>query len=210
MVVRFEVDAYVSLPAPSMVSSKTKGDKMTLRSSSGVNRRHRPGDISSSLSDYHRVMPQGHTPQSLVKIIHAGTLVPQSSILEIKSTILENVSSIKSKSYTQLFFSQTPHLYIGGHVSGQFRRILECSVTEGDFEEQHDKLMKSGALQKLVVALRRIQELVKKEGKGGRLALIFEEKRLRVYQRDAGSGGNSLPKDIVARFEVGREDSDVR
>lgn len=200
MVVRFEVDGYISLHPP-----PTADVKRVRRSSSRAKLKHLPAYIPRSSSEYH-----GVTPQSLVKVVHAGIVIPQSSLLEIKSSRLGKVCSMKSKSYAQLFFSQTPHLHIGGHVSGEFRRILECSVAEGELEAQHERLMKSGALQRLVVALRRIQEIARKEGKGRRLALVFEGKILRVYEKDVKGGGSSLPEEIVARFKVGTEGSDFR
>lgn len=113
------------------------------------------------------------------------------------------MSSKKTESYSQLFFSQTPHLYVAGHTGGMFSDIEKNDVSKGDLAGQHDTLLlKNGALKRLIVALRRIQELVRREGKGRSLTLVFEEKTLQVYQRTGGSGGGLLPDDAITRFEV--------
>lgn len=198
MVVRCEVDAYIE-PPPPPTSSSQDTDTSQPGSPRSQQRRGYADDYSST--DLPTTSSSGSSQSvGLVKVIQGGILIPQSNILEIKSCALQKILLKKSGTYPQLFFSQTPHLYIGGHVHGVFSEIMKNDVSKGDFARQHDALVKYGALKKLIVALREIQELVRKKGKAGGLTLIFEKKTLRVYQRDAGSGGSLLPADILKRF----------
>lgn len=188
MVVRFEVDAFI--PESSLSSSLSTTTPSKIRT---------PG-ASTARS------PQPSTPQrekSIIKVINDGVPVSQSRILELKTCTFGNAMRTKNKAYPQLFFSQTPHLYIGKHVKGCFSEITKCDISVGDFNKQHKILVKSGALKKLVVVLRNIQEIVRKGGKEGNLTLIFEKKALKVYDRVTlkGASMDLLPKEIVARFE---------
>lgn len=204
MVVRFEVDAYVEPPRPPLPPSQVS--QSSPRSSSRSRNRRRYSQAKLSASATQPPIGSAHNPSQstqLVNVTYGGTSIPQSSILEIKTCLLSKMSSKKSDSYPQLFFSQTPHLYIAGHTNGLFSDIKKNAVSQGDLEIQHDALMNSGVLKRLVVALRRIQERVRREGKRGRLTLIYEAKTLRIYQRSAGSRGSLLPEDIIARFQVG-------
>lgn len=201
MVVRFEVDAYMELPpTPTPPHQISQGSQSS--SSRPRNRRRKHSTKTNAPAS----QPQSNSNQSaqLVKVIHGGTCIPhQSSIIEIKTCLLSKMSSKKSESYPQLFFSQTPHLYVAGHTGGMFSEIDKNDVSKGDLVGQHDTLLwKNGALKRLIVALRRIRELVRREGQGRRLTLVFEAKVLRVYQRTGGSGGGLLPEDVIARFEV--------
>lgn len=215
MVVRFEVDAYVAPPSPPQVSRKThssrsaaKATQQQSRSESrrlagkGSNARPRTTNAPSGVSSPSQNQSQS-LAHSLVRVVDGGTLVPQSSLLELKTCSLNKMTLKKSKAFPQLFFSRTPYLYIGGHVDGRFSEILQTDVSAGDLQRQHDALVTSGALKRLVVALRRIQEVVRKSGKEGRLTLIFEGKALKVYQRDVGAKGmeGMMPGEMLARFE---------
>lgn len=201
MVVRFEVDAYMELPPPSIpLHQMAQGSQSS--SSRARNRRRKHSTKAKAPAS----QPQNNPNQSvqLVKVIHGGAFIPhQSSIIEIKTCLLSKMSSKKTESYPQLFFSQTPHLYVAGHTGGMFSDIDKNDVSKGDLAGQHDTLLlKNGALKRLIVALRRIQELVREEGKERRLTLVFEAKTLQVYLRTGGRGGGLLSEDVIARFEV--------
>lgn len=190
MVVRFEVDAFVSDPSSSsslLSSSPSKHQSPGTK----VSRAPHPSTQKQETTD-------------MVKVIHEGAFISQSRLLELKTCPPAHTLRTKVKAYPQLFFSQTPHLYIGKHVNGCFSEIMKNDVSAGDLKEQHDVLVRSGVLKSMVMALRHIQEFARKSGKEGNLALVFEEKALKVYERDVPKGASEgfLPKRIMTRFEA--------
>src|SRR5579872_25249 len=82
---------------------------------------------------FHPILSHHDTPPTLttnkptlrfphVAIIRAGSRVPQSHLIELK-TYSKAAGKSWSKSYPQLYLSQTPHIYYGNHKGGKFSEI---------------------------------------------------------------------------------------
>jgi len=136
--------------------------------------------------------PTLHSPH--VAVIRAGSPVPQSHLIELKT--YSRSGKAWSRSYPQLFLSQTPHVYYGVHKGGSFSEIKKFTLGERHLEpiDQNAQL----GFKKLRVALAAVQELVRKYGAGGRISLVCEGKDPGVYQRE--KTGSCLPKYALALF----------
>lgn len=153
LLVRFEVDAYVSSSteegpgSDAMVSSL---EKMS---------------IQNSFTD---TTPAGH-----VKVLRAGQLVDSTSLLEVKTR--SKGSGIQlSQVMPQLYFSQTPHIYTAHHTKGYIAKkenISKATIDEEGFRKWEDQ--KQESLKKLVALISYVKELT--EGKGGQFLLICEK-----------------------------------
>jgi len=132
---------------------------------------------------------------SHVAVIRAGSRVPQSRLIELK-TYSSKSGKEWSKSYPQLFLSQIPHIYYGTHTDGNFSTIKKFTLGEPHLKPI-DQNAQDG-FKKLEVLLTTIQELVVKHGTDGRLSLVCEGDELRVYQRK--DTGSCLPEYALALF----------
>ena len=177
MVVRFEVDA--CLPLGSTPSHRKSGR-------SGNNSKHRKPAQSTTNK------PTLHFPH--VAVIRAGSPVPQSHLIELKT--YSRSGKAWSRSYPQLFLSQTPHIYYGTHKGGNFSEIKKFTLGEPHLEpiDQNAQV----GFKKLKVTLIAIQELVRKYGADGRISLVCERNQLGVYQRE--KSGSCLPNYALALF----------
>ena len=177
MVVRFEVDA--CLPLRSTLSH-LKPDR-----SRNDTRHKKPTQPTTS-------KPTLHFPR--VAVIRAGSPVPQSHLIELKT--YSRSGKAWSRSYPQLFLSQTPHIYCGTHKGGNFSEIKKFTLGEPHLEVI-DKNAQVG-FKKLKLVLAALQERVRKYGGDGRISLVCEKRELGVYQRE--KTGSCLPKDALALF----------
>ena len=169
MVVRFEVDACLPL------SGRSKN----------TTQRKKPAQLTTN-------KPTLRFPQ--VAVIRAGSPVPQSHLIELKTYSRSGKSW--SRSYPQLFLSQTPHIYYGAHKGGKFSEIKKFTLGEPHLEaiDQNAQV----GFKKLKMVLTAIQELVRKYGADGRISLVCGGKELGVYQREKTS--SCLPKSALALF----------
>ncbi|TFY81638.1 hypothetical protein EWM64_g2374 [Hericium alpestre] len=171
MVVRFEVDA--CLPSD---EKNAELDSMT-RSLATLN-------VASESS-----WSQG------LHIIHAGSEVPQQSLVELKTT--GSRKSVKwSEVFPQLYLSQTPWFYIGYHENGTFSELQIHKTVE--MEAQRDFF--EPRLRKLGQMLKTIQELVVAHGTKTRLSLVCQGGVLSLYERVTRE--NCLPAEELARPDV--------
>ena len=167
MVVRFEVDAYL----PRIPKQPTK-------------------PASSPVTN----KPTLRFPY--LAVIRAGSRVPQSRLIELK-TYCKTGKAWKN-SYPQLFLSQTPHIYYGAHKGGRFSEIKKFTLGEPCLEPI-DQNAQAG-FKKLKVLLATIQELVRKHGTNGRISLVCKGRELGVYRRK--NTDSCLPKRALALFRA--------
>jgi len=131
-----------------------------------------------------------------LNIITAGSEIPQSSIIEIKTRSERSVANFDwAEAYPQLYLSQTPLLYLGIHNRGRFTAVSKDRV---DNYIQVAREAQPG-FRKLKQALEAIQTLVKEYGLGGRVSLVCKDGELRVYERR--SSDSCLPDKFLALFE---------
>jgi hypothetical protein len=101
-----------------------------------------------------------------------------------------------SRSYPQLFLSQTPHIYYGSHKGGNFSVIKKFTLGEPHLESI-DQNAQAG-FKKLRATLITVQELVRKYGTDGRLSFVCKGKELALYRREHSY--SCLPKYALALF----------
>jgi len=177
MVVRFEVDACLPCDA---LSTSSSHDSTVLPESGG---RPTTGKPSSRLSS---------NPHD-VKIIRAGSQVPQTHLLEIKTHSRSNPKW--ARTYPQLYLSQTPHIYYASHTKGVFSTVTKYTTGEG-YLVSVDQSAREG-FKKLRKLLGEIKSLVQRYG-ATRISLVCEGRELKVYRIPEGQ--ICLPKDALALF----------
>ena len=128
-----------------------------------------------------------------------GTLVPQELLIEIKSTTKNNQNSkfIWRETFSKLFLSQTPHIYIGLHKEGKFSKIVKKRLSDPDMVERARKTQVP--FRKLQIILEWIKSVVFELGTGKKLSLVYKNRRLALYERK--NGRNALPKEWLKMFE---------
>ncbi|KAI8986169.1 hypothetical protein BD414DRAFT_536916 [Trametes punicea] len=139
------------------------------------------------------------TPIPDLTIVRAGTLLPQSSILELatRSANFIDRTSVED-TYIQLFLTQTPTNLLAVHKSGLFDRVIRQELDSPELAKFGEDAGMQHSLKQLVALLREIQEMVKQHGKGGRLSLVCQKGKHEVYSR-AGEEDASLSSEL-ARF----------
>lgn len=101
-----------------------------------------------------------------------------------------------SRALPQVFFSQTPHLYVGCQEAGLFNQIdkIETEVPLREWEVEND-----AALRKLLVLLVRIKDAVKGI-EGGQASVVFKlGGEMRMYARN--DGREPVPGDLRAKWD---------
>ncbi|KAI0671233.1 hypothetical protein C8Q78DRAFT_974591 [Trametes maxima] len=191
LVVRFEADAYIP-------------------------RENDPADLLSGLSISCSPSPPAPSPSSPptpdysdtnLAVLHGGTLIPQSSLIEIATRTSKGRLTHKwHETYTQLLLSQTPHFFLAVHQNGQFsaverhaRRAAGGTSQPGLERFDRDARMQRD-LRQLVRVLGTMQGLVRGRGRRGRLSLVHRQGRLELFERDGDAG--RLPESELARFGI--------
>lgn len=177
MLVGFEVDA--CLPPES-----TSVDDVTAQSS-GLAVTSSPSSKSEDVNG--------------IRIIQSGRLVPQSSLLEIKTKSAFYFQGIDWNNYLpQLVISQTPNLVLGLHTRGTFGEVVHKRTDDADVSAEQRKL--EGRLSLLRMLLGSIIALTKSYGKEKRFALVYRDQKLRLYEKKVPL--SCLPEEWLSRFEV--------
>lgn len=135
---------------------------------------------------------------SIISSGDASSIVPQPSLLEIKTRTGEGEIDWR-EIYPQLFFSQTPNLYIARHQQGLFSGT---SVTKYDLKSP--ELTKAAqAAGKVMVKVHELLEAIvaaaRKQGEGAGMALTYDGKDLALYRRKPGTG-MEVGQEILSRF----------
>jgi hypothetical protein len=184
MVVRFEVDAF--LPTKQEVQTPTSTPPAS------------PVDLASPPpTPVGLVSPSTATP----KVVYAGTVVPQSSLLELKSMKASKNSAVWwNVALPQLYLSATPNLYLGLHTRGAYYMVhkhgqLGAAAAFETLPGFAVRLWQLGAL------LHTLRHLAMTVGRVVPLSVVGHQGTLRVYERVSSKGVWMLPKEEMTRFE---------
>ncbi|KDQ06416.1 hypothetical protein BOTBODRAFT_181611 [Botryobasidium botryosum FD-172 SS1] len=144
--------------------------------------------------------PTPKTPESTseINIVRAGKLVPQASIMELKSRSTRAVIDWKGV-WPQVFFSATPTTVLGRHERGKFVSVERKSLEEMDSAYAEEAEAGFG---KLIQALREIRAVVLSRGKGPGVAFVFMKDgrgSIEVYEKESEHPGVS--PELLARYE---------
>lgn len=179
MVVRFEVDACIppaSLPPSATPAVSTIDDLADALANVKIKRERKP----------------------LLSIIKAGTLVPQSSIIEMTTRSEARVGEFDWKeNYPQLFLSQTGHHYLAVHQRGRFIEVQKRTLASTQLQAENEGLQPD--FKNLRAVLELIQRIVIKHGQRGSLSLVCEDGKMRLFERLTTV--NCLPEGYMDRFE---------
>ncbi|KAF9012778.1 hypothetical protein BDZ89DRAFT_1077357 [Hymenopellis radicata] len=130
-----------------------------------------------------------------VTILHGGAVVPDSSIIEISSK-KQGVPGSWRKRYEQMFFAQTPTVYVGTHTNGKFTLLTKKTMRELDYVRQNMQ----PNLRQLCAAMTDIRNrLLAAQNTRGRVSLVCKDHELKLYEvveREA-----SLPEKYNALFQ---------
>jgi len=167
MIVRFEVDAFIS-PVDS------SADNIEVRNNLRV-----PDPPTSSFR------PAGTPPAGNKKpptILRGGTVVPQSSLIEVKSHSVNSATKNKwADIYPQLYLSQISWLYTAIHSDGQFHTLRKTQLGSPVLADVVEK--SKARFLRLRLALQIIKDMVIESGVQGRLSFVLENRELRVFGR---------------------------
>lgn len=171
MVVRFEVDAF---QLPALEPPDDDEDLWKALSALAVTQNlHKP------------IQPEGFN------ISRGGSVVPQSSLVELKSGIIK-----WPEVYPQLYVSQTPWLYKATHNRGQFHTVTKMGPASHEMAEVARK--SKVRFQRLRDALQTMKDMVIAAGPQGRLSFVLENKELKVFDRESQS--SFLTDDVMTLF----------
>lgn len=173
MVVRFEVDAFVS-PAPSDIS----------------------GEDIVKVYATNTIVPSA-APSAGLGVRYGGAIIPQSWLIELKSANKKSAARANwAEVYPQLYFSQTPWLYKAVHLEGRFHTVKKMGL--GSFEVADVAERSKIRFERLRQVLQNIKAMVVDAGPGGRLSFVLEERELKVYERKGQE--SCLPAEVMAIF----------
>ncbi|KAG8901840.1 hypothetical protein FRB99_005079 [Tulasnella sp. 403] len=126
-------------------------------------------------------------------------LVPQHSIIKLKTRAAHKALEWH-EIYPQLFFSQTPWLYLARHTRGLFEPIQKIPVTGPDMMDADIAPLVERGLKKVRMVLNRVILAVRMEKEGVGLALVCQKGELVLYQRKEGTG-KALGEEIRKVFD---------
>ncbi|TFY74198.1 hypothetical protein EWM64_g9813 [Hericium alpestre] len=197
-IVRFEVDACLpsAKPRSSRMSAATLDD---LTDSLAGLKIEREGKATTSATPSRPTKKKDDTSSApALKIIRAGSEVPQSSIIELTTRSVIRINELDwTEIYPQLYLSQTPWYYIGIHSRGTFTEVRKSNLTGDGMAAQRRQAKAS--VQKLGQVLEMIQEAVIAHGVERRLSLVCQQGVLKVYEQS--SKESCLPDDVRKRFD---------
>ncbi len=233
MIVRFEVDACLATDTTTATTTET-GTSDTKCSAKEAHELA-VDDIADALENMN-ILPSSRvstsptttlpsstltpsSPSTGLKIIRAGTQVPQESLLEVASRSKFFIDKLDwNELYPQLIISQTQGLRLGIHERGTFFEMREMQV-DGDDDNssgvppvlETQKRETAAQLVRLARVLEDVQEIAISRGSGptGSFSLVCESGELRVYGRK-GVRRSCLPPDVWTRFSrAGGPDADA-
>jgi len=191
MLVRFSVDACIPEKAPR--SSPDVDDVLSAFSSLSV---------SGTSNARTNTAPHGVSFGSLNIIPVGKALVPQSTLVELKTRSAKNVQHFDWKSiWPQLYICRTPYLFIAVHEGGMFEEVLTMKLGSSDPVVQSAAEKAKDGLNKLGIALTDIVGRVideAKNGEGRSLSLICRGGKMELHER-AKKGG--IPDELLRYFD---------
>ncbi|KAG6327426.1 hypothetical protein ID866_11663, partial [Astraeus odoratus] len=131
-----------------------------------------------------------------VKLTSPRSVVPQSSVIEIKTRASHRELDWK-EAYPQLYLSQTPYLYLAKHSRGQFGPVEKVQLNSQAMASLTTEA--EAAMGKLEVLLETLLKAVRKQGEGVPLSLVYREGKLRLYKRKRGTG-KLIGEEIYSKF----------
>ncbi|KAK5635431.1 hypothetical protein RRF57_011143 [Xylaria bambusicola] len=191
LVVRHEVDGYVSQPATSKVNEKEKETDGL----SGL-----LGSLSLSATNMKSPGPIISRPLGSEMVIREeGIVVPLDSTLEIKTRVNHKRLDIEEIA-PQLWASQTPKLVRAYHNRGLFQEAKVENVTE---QIKTWELANQKHLKKLVALIKAICDAVKTCG--GKATIRYDEGSDNIIVRPRAGAERLLPKDLYLKWDQQKE-----
>ena len=142
---------------------------------------------------------QDDGPPAELKVVRAGTLVPQSSIRELATRSVKWLDRTNVEdTYLQLFLTQTPAHLVAVHERGTFTRVDTQELAGSELEEVGASEGVRASLARFVKLLKEVQALVKMHGQVGHVSLVCERGKLELMGRLGTEG--LLGEDELARF----------
>lgn len=145
------------------------------------------------------VPPSSRSGKSLVSVVPAGSLVPQSSLIHLKTrSVRQSRDDVFDwpAAITQLYFAGNPRLYLGIHTKGLFQSIETHPLTNS-LPEDNSEWIKFSAeagyrtlggflkvLKQLVV--RHCEQLALGEESPQLFSLLSNKNELRLHTRSTG------------------------
>ncbi|KAF8580649.1 hypothetical protein K439DRAFT_1415180 [Ramaria rubella] len=190
ILLRFKADACVQTPVrntPKLMSKPDPLDELT----SGLQR--------LTVAKFPETITSITTGGAPLSILTRGTLVPQSALLELKTRSFRSVNQFDwDDTYTQLFLSRTPNIFLCVHQTGTFQEVRKRTLAELETQVMARKAYEG--LRKLRDILKGVQDILKEEGEGARLSLVCRHgAEIVVYERKSKDG--LLPKEILRKFK---------
>lgn len=177
IVVRYEVDAY-HVPAQSPVDALA-GQLSTLAVAPA------PDNSAPDVS-------------AIVGVERAGEIIPQTSLVKMKSRSRTSKSQFLEAAYLQLHLGQIPAICIGVHDGkGTFNMVDILSYHSERFYTAREKAR--APLRRLRRLLEDIRDVIKERGPDVQLSLVFREGELLLMQR--GDDDAILPPALLRRFK---------
>ncbi|OSC98061.1 hypothetical protein PYCCODRAFT_1045292 [Trametes coccinea BRFM310] len=141
------------------------------------------------------------SPVPELKVIHGGSLLPQSSVLELATRSSQYIDNIRVEdTFIQLFLTQTPTHLVAVHTRGTFDRIIRQELDSEELNAVKEDAEMRRSVCAFVALLREIQALVKEHGPTGRLSLVCQKGKLDVYSR-VEKGRDVLLDSELSRFD---------
>ncbi|KAJ9611742.1 hypothetical protein H2200_004926 [Cladophialophora chaetospira] len=158
-------------------------------------------DLPDTLNSMSIATPRTEAKDS-VQVLNKGRVVPTSSIMEIKTRTARRKQKM-DEVIPQLWFEQTPKIFVGYHVSGKFEEIQKILMKE---EFQRWEESQQARLRQLVDLLKKLKEVVLRT-KGQRCVVVCEMEtnstELRVYESTTKAA--VLPDDIIKMHDWAEE-----
>ncbi|KAI0823265.1 hypothetical protein BC628DRAFT_602365 [Trametes gibbosa] len=145
--------------------------------------------------------PSPSHSDTTITVLRGGTPVPQSSLIEIATRSAKSLYAHKwAETYTQLFLSQTPYLYVALHQTGTFTEVVKLAREDAWLERYASDVRMRRSLRELVRVLEDVQHAVQAYGPRGRLSLVCRGGKLELFE--CASEAGRLPDRELARFGI--------
>jgi hypothetical protein len=161
-------------------------------------------DLLDSLKSMSIASPQVQATTGSVQVLSEGRVVPPATIIEIKTRALHRQLKI-DEVLPQLWFAQTPNLFVGYHTNGLFQQVhkLAMKLEFERWEKQHQVHLK-----KLVGLLKKLREAARST-KGQRCVVVGARdgtsSRLKIYESTRARA--VLPDEIVSLHDWEEEEA---
>ena len=159
------------------------------------------GGLPEPVSTPEFIQTSSFVPIADFKVLRAGTLLPQESILELatrSSNYLDRTSS--EDTFLQMFLTQTPTHLVAVHQRGTFDRVIRQELHSPEFVDIAEREDIQRSLVRFVALLREIQRLVREHARVGRVSLVCERGKLELFGR-VGEEGLVRPGELL-RFNI--------